>query len=259
MARAFASFSTIHYKRKKYCVRADTRLYLGDQSLGIEPTFGKCIGFFYLQNPGSALSLMPLNSDGGQDWGPLCYKNENLMPQLEKVLTEALGRLREADELKKAKQFEKNAFVRILNLSGIQKSKDTKGETIDIWDKITAKDTSRNEEISDNMAKSAKFLVFGWGSKFLVNRDSTRVTKSLNSFVNKRMSFIWPVAKEIEAGEKINVHQHSTNGIDHADFEAYRKLQKAKPTYPAPYNKPRKWHERYAVSVGKAISTALIA
>ena len=201
MARAFAAFSTIPYRRKVLTTRRDTRFYFGEQDVRIKQSFGKCVGVFYLQNPGTAHLLTPKQKAKHgiiQEWGPLCYEKENLLPQIESILDEARKQKDQKRHPGIGDQLHKAAYVQISNLSYIKMPNDKKGEAISIWQELHEKSKAHDDRPFLGHAEDVRFVVFGWGNKFNVS-DSERVANSLQPFVTSRTVLFWPTRERIDS------------------------------------------------------------
>jgi hypothetical protein len=183
--------------------RRDTRLYLGEQDSGIARPFGECVGAFYLQNPGSAASLMGQRRDRQglmtRPWGPLSYGDEALLPTLEKVLALAVAEVRSRNA-RRADELCQTGYVQILNLSYIRNPADAK-QPCQQWRRLV--EAKRVRE--DCPPAVVRFIVFGWGDAFRLLEDSPRVTRVLERCVGPNTSLVFPGGAQVRSGEPVDV------------------------------------------------------
>jgi len=204
MPRVFAGYSEIHTIDGEVVERRrDTRFYLGEQDQRISRAFGECIGAFYLQNPGSAASLMGRRRDRqgltSRPWGPLCYADEALLPALEAVLAEAIARVRRRSR-RRADELCQRGYVQILNLSYIRNSADAKQPCLE-WRRLV-----RARRVQDDCPpREVRFVVFGWGNAYRSVEDCPRVLKVLERCVGPRTSLIFPERAQVKNGRPVDV------------------------------------------------------
>jgi hypothetical protein len=194
------------------------------------------VGVFYLQNPGSAHSLTPKRRNR-QDWGPLCYGREILIPQLERVLDEALKRIgaKRKDKKRIAQDLIRSAYVQILNLSYIKKASDKGGIAITKWRKLHKEGKLQDDKPYRGHAKDVRFVVIGWGNKATI-ADRQRVEDSLLLFVRSTTTWFWPTWDDIENETTI---KSSPAGADIS--KRLREFWTTEPAYPAPLADPIAW------------------
>lgn len=204
MPRVFAGYSEIHTIDGEVVERRrDTRFYLGEQDQRISRAFGECIGAFYLQNPGSAASLMGRRRDRqgltSRPWGPLCYADEALLPALEAVLAEAIARVRRRSRMR-AEELCQTGYVQILNLSYIRNPADAKQPCLE-WRRLV-----HAKRVRDDLPPGeVRFVVFGWGNAYRRVEDGPRVLKVLERCVGPRTSLIFPEGAQVRNGRAIDV------------------------------------------------------
>lgn len=204
MPRVFAGYSEIHTLDGEVVERRrDTRFYLGEQDQRISRTFGECIGAFYLQNPGSAASLMGRRRDRqgltSRPWGPLNYADEALLPALEAVLAEAIARVRRRSRMR-AEELCQTGYVQILNLSYIRNPADAKQPCRE-WRRLVGA-----KRVQDDCPPAeVRFIVFGWGNAYRPVDDGPRVLKVLQRCVSPRTDLVFPEGAQVRKGRPVDV------------------------------------------------------
>lgn len=204
MPRVFAGYSEIHTLDGNVVERRrDTRFYFGEQDGRIPRTFGECVGAFYLQNPGSAASLMGRRRDRrgltSRPWGPLSYVDEALLPALEVVLANAVAGVRSRSR-KRADEIRKTGYVQILNLSYIRNPADAKQPCLEWRRLVNAK------RVRDDCPPAVlRFIVFGWGNAFRLVDDGPRVTKVLERCVGPSTCLVFPGGAQVRSGGIVDV------------------------------------------------------
>lgn len=206
MSRVFAEFEEFAIDQDTIVrVRRNTRLYCVDQP-NIEPSYGRCIGAFYLINPGSAAPMCEAcGSEAGRmkwKWGPVDYSREQLMPVLLGVIDDALNMAR-ASNSESPRLLRADGYVQLLNLSYIQSAKDGK-TAITQWrplvaDSLVADDCPRSSELM-------QFVVFGWGKSYYHHkRDGERVASTLAACVAPNATFLFPAASAVRNQHPLDV------------------------------------------------------
>lgn len=237
MPRVFAGFSELQTLDGNVVERRrDTRFYLGEQDRRIPRTFGECVGAFYLQNPGSAASLMGRRRDHrgltSRPWGPLSYADEALLPALEVVLAEAVARVRRGSR-SRAEELCQTGYVQILNLSYIRNPADAKQPCLE-WRRLISAKRVRD----DCPSAVVRFIVFGWGNAFRRVDDGPRVTKVLQQCVGPSTCLVFPEGSQVRSGRPVDV---VAGCCDNLAVELSRKAnypcggQHERTTYPALY------------------------
>lgn len=251
MPRVFAGYSELHTLEGDVVERRrDTRFYFGEQDRRIPHSFGECVGAFYLQNPGSAASLMGRRCDRNgltsRPWGPLVYADEALLPALEVVLREAVSRVRRRQP-GRAEELSRTGYVQILNLSYIRNAADSKEPCYE-WRRLVAAKKVRDD---CPPASSLRFIVFGWGNAFKRSEDGPRIVSVLQKCIDQHTFLVFPEASSVWNGEAIDV---VTNGHENLLHELSRRAN-----YPCGGRHQRaEYPARYAKAVAPVLYRSLL-
>lgn len=258
MPRVFGSYRQYRMDDTRIVtVRADTRLYFGVQCGGTKKSWGRCVGAFYLINPGSAESeATAVNRDGltSHRWGPLVYHREDLLPTLERVLDEAYCRVRRKNA-EQARGLLEDGYVQILNLAYVKSASDA-GRALTDWRSLVEQKVAR-----DDVPRGGplSFVVFGWGNRFHSERDGRRVTSVLRRCVDETTLLIYPCTQDIWEASPVTVAR-----VEPDELSRQLRLTNNYPCGASHYPKGdgrtrREYCTRYARTVGPLLGECLVS
>ncbi|MCA9242069.1 MAG: hypothetical protein KDA37_17785, partial [Planctomycetales bacterium] len=201
MPRVFGAYRQLRLEDGRIVtVRSDTRFYFGVQCGRTPKSFGRCVGAFYLINPGSAESESGARQKDGlvsHGWGPLVYHREDLLPTLERALDGAYCRVNR-DDIRRGRRLLESCYIQILNLSYVKSAGDAKQSLVD-WRRLVGEKRVKDDTPRD---KQLAFVVFGWGRYYDSGQDGLRVSSVLKRCVGQETQLIFPRSAAIwERGE----------------------------------------------------------
>jgi hypothetical protein len=254
MPRVFAGFEQKRVGPKEVVqVRRDTRFYLADQD-GVTPDFGRCIGAFYLINPGRADPMCePQLTKGGLlrwEWGPLHYGNEVLLPHITRVLDGALERVASASP-RVCRGLCKDGYIQLLNLSYVRSVTEST-RSIEQWralirDGVVGEDVPRHPE-------AMKFVVFGWGTFYKPTLDGRRVSEAIASYLPYGVRLLFPTMGSIARGRYVRKPR-----VRRTDAESLRTQIATRNNYACGAQSDRQaFCRRYQAVMGRELANILL-
>lgn len=210
MARAFAEFYELKVRIDELeppttvVRRKDTRIFFGEQE-DPERGLGRCVGAFYLQNPGSAspTTQPDYRPDGTKHWpwGEVDYSKEDLIPLIIDTLDDTISDIAGKSPAL-ADAIRQDGYVQMLNVAYLKNppdrpTKERQKLAIRWWREIV--EGGLDQDDVPLTADEFRFLVFGWGNVFKRTKDSGRISHTLASLLPHDVWFVFPTVDAVRS------------------------------------------------------------
>jgi hypothetical protein len=138
-------YYAIFKKLGDFVIRNETRIYSNDASHKYEK--GKCLGYFYLKNPGSALP----DNNIYNDYHPLSLNKDKALPYISNILIKLFKSF--------PMRFDRDDYFQIVNLFPVVGN--DLGEAFTNFTNLKYDLNNTIEKLKDG----TNFVYFGWGSE----------------------------------------------------------------------------------------------
>lgn len=192
MARVFAEFVEFSGIR----CRHDTRLYLGEQCAPYQSA-GRCVGVFYLQNPGKSEPILkPVSMRlGRKKWRWSAVRQDRLMNKLVSILDKSLARIDNDiyDDLRT------DAYVQLLNVAYVC-DHESASSAFKKWEGILR--TKMDEDDALTNCEHIRFFAFcwgKWGTRIVKGTRGDRISQLLESLGIEGIPLLFPTKNAVSA------------------------------------------------------------